>query len=113
MTGEFDRGMSLTQAVKAVNEAGFTIHIDHDHFDRQPGTVGFFKAGDGIYEVVKTVDGIDGWVVQGMSGVVAPGVLTTPDEVYEALADLEPKSRREYVNIERRTNTDTVRGDDA
>lgn len=93
------RAMTLTEAVKAVNEAGFTIHIDHNYFDHQPNKLGFFEAGEGAYEVVNDVEGVDGYVVRGMSGAVC-GMMTTPDRVKDMLSDREPKAQREYVDVE-------------
>lgn len=95
------RAMTLTQAVKAVNEAGFTLRVDHDFYHTEPDRAGWFEAGDGLYEVVCDVDGLDGYVVQGMSGAVASGVMMTPDEVIESLAHREPRERREFVGIDR------------
>lgn len=90
--------MTLTEAVKAVNEAGFTLHIDRRY--PEEGVAGRFKASGGTYTVEKTIDGLDGYIVHGTSGVVAPGVWTTPEEVKDGLEGKKPPESREYVDIE-------------
>lgn len=96
MTEHEKFGMTLTEAVKAVNEAGFTLNIERKSSNDE--TVGWFHAGDGMYEVTKNIDGIDGYAIQGLAGTVVPSPMTNTEEVHEGLHDLDAKEEKEYVD---------------